>query len=159
MQMFNLMIWQRPLLVREVKHGPEHMPPSRPGWSDSPKHIKEGTRCLSQNLPHPVVSVAISSVICRGEVRSYPAFPRFQLLEKLTLFRLQGTIEMKQQQQNHLAAHHCINATGSLLEWKQNASEQLTSGGSFCPQTVKQNCIYIQIYIYIFYFPCFVSSN
>lgn len=76
-----------------------------------------------------------------GEVRNTVTllsfFPRMPYLEILTLFWLWGAIEMKSQQQNYPVAQPCINATGSLLEWEQNASEQLTSGGYFCQQTVE----------------------
>lgn len=37
--------------------------------------------------------------------------------------------------ESHGGTSH-INAIGSLLEWDQDASKQLTSGGYFCQQTV-----------------------
>ena len=118
--------------VREVNHGSEHMPPSKLDGVTPQAGWRKGTPCISQDLLCPGVSAAISAMIWRGAMHGCPAFPRFWFVEKLTLFWLQGTIEMKQQPQNYLAAHCCINATGSLLEWEQNASEQLTSGGYFC---------------------------
>ena len=132
MQTFNPVIWQRPLLGEGSKSWIRTYATLQAGQSDSWDGWRKGTPCSSQDLLCPGVSAAISAMIWRGAMHGCPAFPRFWFVEKLTLFRLQGTIEMKQQPQNYLAAHCCINATGSLLEWEQNASEQLTSGGYFC---------------------------
>lgn len=49
-----------------------------------------------------------------------------------------------------------INAIGTLLEWDQEASKQLNSGGYFCQQSVAQNYIYICMHIYIIYVFYFV---
>lgn len=75
----------------------------------------------------------------------------------MTLCWLQGTKEMVAAMvaESHGGTSH-IKAIGSLLEWDQDASKQLTSGGYFCQQTVAQNCIYIYTHIYIIYIFYFV---
>lgn len=101
MQKFNSMIWQRFLLVRVVKCGPDHISPDRLGSMILPYMDRLGSQCVSWDLLIPMVSAATSfRVLGEGVLCNLcTPTPRFQLLEMVILFQLQRTIEMKQQQQ------------------------------------------------------------
>lgn len=61
--MFSRIIWQRLVLVREVRHGPNHMPPYWLGRVIPPDVHRKGTQCISSDLLyHPLLSAAISSM-------------------------------------------------------------------------------------------------